>query len=279
VPATTYTEGHTARRGGSTASIVLWHFPISHFNEKVRWALDWKRIAHARRVLSLGYLPRALWATGRPTLPILFLDGQAIGDSTRIIEALETFQPQPPLYPQEESERRRAVELEDFFDEKLGHPVRTAILGSNFAADPDVVVGAVSTGMGRGSQRAMRAAFSLFGRYYKFRHKIDAASIAAAPRQVVAGLDRIAAELQPSGYLCGDRFSVADLTGAALLAPIVMPPEFPYPPPDHVRQAIAAVRESFAGHAALAWAAEMYRRHRGTSAEIVAPNRHRAASP
>ena len=23
---------------------LLWHFPISHFNEKVRWALDWKGI-------------------------------------------------------------------------------------------------------------------------------------------------------------------------------------------------------------------------------------------
>ena len=28
---------------------VLWHFPISHYNEKARWALDWKRIPHVRR--------------------------------------------------------------------------------------------------------------------------------------------------------------------------------------------------------------------------------------
>ena len=25
---------------------ILWHFPISHFDEKVRWALDFKRIPH-----------------------------------------------------------------------------------------------------------------------------------------------------------------------------------------------------------------------------------------
>ena len=34
---------------------VLWHFRISHFNEKARWALDWKRVPHVRRaVLPVG---------------------------------------------------------------------------------------------------------------------------------------------------------------------------------------------------------------------------------
>lgn len=256
--------------GGVTAKIVLWHFPISHYNEKARWALDWKRLPHVRRVLSFGYLPRALWATGRGTLPILFIDGQAIGDSTRIIEALEALQADPPLYPRDAAARRRALELEDFFDEQVGHAVRTAVLGRNFASDPDAVVGALSTGMGARAQRAMRLAFSVFGPFYKRRHKIHATSIEAAPRMVRAGLDRIAAELQPSGYLVGDQFSVADLTAAALLAPIVMPPEFPYPPPEPARQAIAEVRESFGRHAALDWVAEIYRRHRGSSAEIRA---------
>src|SRR2546421_3409709 len=74
---------------------VLWHFPVSHFNEKVRWALDFKRIPHVRKALFLDYLPRALWATGHPTLPILVVDGKAIGDSTRILEALEEWKPDP----------------------------------------------------------------------------------------------------------------------------------------------------------------------------------------
>ena len=79
---------------------LLWHFPISHFNEKARWALDWKGIPHVRRTLGPDYLPRVWWATRRGTLPVLWLDGKAIGDSTRIIEALEQRWPEPPLYPQ-----------------------------------------------------------------------------------------------------------------------------------------------------------------------------------
>src|SRR2546428_8494738 len=65
---------------------------------------------------SSGYLPRTLWATGQPSLPVLVLDGKAIADSTRIIEALERLQPEPPLHPADEGERQRA--LEDFFDEE-----------------------------------------------------------------------------------------------------------------------------------------------------------------
>ncbi len=253
------------------ANVVLWHFPISHFNEKARWALDWKRIPHLRRVLFVDYLPRALWATGRGTLPILFLEGKAIGDSTRIIEALERFQPDPPLYPSEEPARRRALSLEDFFDEELGHPIRTAALGPSFAHDPDAVIGLLTTGMQDRAWRSMRVIFPAFRAFYKFRHKINAASIAVAPGKVRAALDRIEAELQPSGYLVGDRFSVADLTAAALFSPLVFPPEFPYPPSGPPPKSVLDLRDSLASHPAFQWIAEMYRRHRGTSAEVAAP--------
>ena len=44
---------------GTIPHPIPWHFPVSHFNEKVRWALDDKRIPHVRRALGLGYVPRA----------------------------------------------------------------------------------------------------------------------------------------------------------------------------------------------------------------------------
>jgi glutathione S-transferase len=253
------------------ADVVLWHFPVSHYNEKVRWALDWKRIPHRRRALTVDYLPRALWATGRGTLPILFLDGKAIGDSTRIIEALERFQPAPGLYPADERARRRALDLEDFFDEELGHALRTALLGPIFAGDPDAVVAIIGLGMPERARRMMRGIFPAFRAFYMHRHRIDAATIAAAPRKVEAALDRVAAELQPSGYLVGDGFSVADLTAASLFSPLVQPPEFPYQPTRPPPEALMAFRASFERHRAFQWVLDMYHRHRGTSAEIALP--------
>ena len=75
-----------------------------------------------------SYLLQAWRATGHGTLPILFLDGKPIRDSTAIIAALEQRHPEPALYPKDEAPLRRALELEDYFDEVLGPSVRAAIV-------------------------------------------------------------------------------------------------------------------------------------------------------
>ena len=47
------------------ADPVLWQFKYSHYNEKARWALDFKRIPHRRRSLLPGlHIPPILWMTG-----------------------------------------------------------------------------------------------------------------------------------------------------------------------------------------------------------------------
>src|SRR5919109_5395282 len=76
---------------------VLWQYNFSNLNEKVRWALDYKGVAHVRRSL-LPNGPRAMLFSLRGTLPVLDLDGDRIVDSTRIIEALERRYPEPALY-------------------------------------------------------------------------------------------------------------------------------------------------------------------------------------
>ncbi len=94
---------------------VLWQFRGSHFNEKARWALDWKGIPHVRRSLLPGWhVPRVLSLTRQTKVPVLVRDGgEVVADSTRIIERLEAVQPDPPLYPADPAERRRALELEE----------------------------------------------------------------------------------------------------------------------------------------------------------------------
>jgi len=248
---------------------VLWHFTVSHFNEKVRWALDFKRIPHVRRALFFSYLARTLWATRQPALPVLVLDGKAIADSTRIIEALERLQPEPPLYPADERGRQRALALEDFFDEGLGPALRAVLAHDLFVRDPDLVAEMFTVGMRAGSRRALRAIAPAFRAFYRLRHRIDTASAAAGQAKVVAALDRIEAELGPSGYLVGDRFSVADLTAAALFYPLVQPPEFPQPWPP-VPAWFDGCRATFAARPAFNWVAETYRRPRGASAEVAA---------
>jgi Glutathione S-transferase, N-terminal domain len=70
---------------------VLWQLEVSHYNEKVRWALDYKHVPHIRRSLLPGlHALKAKRLTGdTSTTPVLTLDGRSIGDSTRIIAAIE----------------------------------------------------------------------------------------------------------------------------------------------------------------------------------------------
>jgi hypothetical protein len=52
------------------AKPTLWHIEISHFNEKVRWALAHKGIEHARRAPTPGaHMAVALTPEGAP-LPV-----------------------------------------------------------------------------------------------------------------------------------------------------------------------------------------------------------------
>ncbi len=252
------------------AQAVLWQFRYSHFNEKARWALDYKRFPHVRRSLLPGlHIPRILWMTGQKAVPVLVVEGNTIADSTRIIEALERIQPDPPLYPADPEARQRALRLEDFFDEELGPQLRRALFHA-LLPFTDYATALLATGMSGGTRRLYRALFPGVRAAMRFDMRIDDAGAERGRAAIAAALDRIEQELQPSGYLVGDRFTVADLTAAALLSPLVIPPEFPYPLPGPLPRPLAEYRETLDHRRGFAWVLEMYHRHRGSSAELAA---------
>src|SRR6185436_18080347 len=62
---------------------TLWHISLSHYSEKVRWALDHKQIPHRRRAVVVpgAHMVAAAWLTRDPsnfTFQVLELDGEAI---------------------------------------------------------------------------------------------------------------------------------------------------------------------------------------------------------
>ena len=246
----------------------LWHIPISHFNEKARWALDLKGVEHDRRTPPPGpHMAIALWLTrgAWQTFPVLEIDGTGIGDSTAIIAALERRYPDPPLYPADPAERRRALELEEFFDEELGPYSR--LLAFHFVSrDPDAVEG-ITLGMVPGfvarqpllRRVATRAALS----FVELRYRVSGEEEAEHARvKVLAALDRLERELEAGGgeYLVGDAFSVADLTAASLFGPVVIPPEGPILPDPPA--AYAEFRDPLRERPGYRWVEGIFARHR-----------------
>jgi glutathione S-transferase len=250
---------------------VLWQLEISHYVEKVRWALDYKRIPHIRRSLPPGlHAVEAQRLTGdTSTVPVLTINGRSIGDSTRIIAALEERWPQPPLYPADAAQRRRALELEDFFDEALGPHIRRAFY-HELLPHPQLLVPLFTHGDPRAAQTLLEHFPTLrAGIQQRFAISVEAAKDSRA--KMIAAMDRLERVISPSGYLVGDSFTVADLTAAALLYPVAHPPEFPYQMvavddlPDAWREFLDSLAQRPGGR----WAAEIYRQHRGHSAELM----------
>jgi glutathione S-transferase len=250
---------------------VLWHLEISHYNEKARWALDYKGVAHVRRAVTPGLQElRARRLRAGRTVPIMEMNGRAIGDSTKIIEELERRWPEPALYPPDPEERRRALELEDHFDEQCGRDARRVLFGDNLA-EPETFL-ALFHGAGRRRIGPLEALTPLFCRLVKWRFRIRPETVEKSREKVRAAFDKLEADVGPSGYLVGESFTVADLTAASILAPIVMPPEFPYIKlhPDERTAQSRRFRDSLKDHPGFKWVEDMYARHRGTSAEVAA---------
>jgi glutathione S-transferase len=247
---------------------VLWQYALSNFNEKVRWALDYKGIPHRRRsLLPMG--PRSLWfSRGDSTLPALDLDGERIVDSTQIISTLEERYPDPPLYPADPEERQRALDLEDHFDEHAGADMRR--VGFMEGRDETEVGARLLTldqpaPIGFAFRKAAPAIKPLFWRFVDRRYGFDDAGLERSKEALRAALDRIEAERSSREYLVGESFTVADLTAAALLYSLVWPDEYPYELPDRPPSPFL---DSVAGHPALDWLRGIWRNHRGRSAEV-----------
>jgi glutathione S-transferase len=246
---------------------TLWQLEISHYSEKARWALAHKEVAHRRRSPLPGmHIPIALWLTrgAHNVFPVLELDGRAIGDSTAVIAALEERYPDPPLYPADPAQRRRALALEDFFDEELGPYAR--LLPFHELINEPAMFAEVAAEAVPGPLGKAKGFIGAYARAYtslRFGANSDAAAETARAK-IVAAMDRLDAELAASGgeYLIGDRFGVADLTAASLFYPLVVPAEGPLPPGTPTPPALERFRDGLRDRPGYAWVEEMFRRHR-----------------
>lgn len=251
----------------SSQKPVLWQIDISHYAEKARWALDYKEIDHVRRSALPGtHIPIALFLTRgeHPTVPVLQMDGRAIGDSTAIIAALEAKHLDRPLYPSKPDERSRALELEDWFDENLG-PHTRLLPFYELIQEPELFAEVAAESV-PGPLGKVKPVVGGYARAYtSLRWGANKSDDAERAREaIVAALDRLEAELEKGDgeFLVGDTLTVADVTAASLFYPIVIPPEGPLDPALPRPPALDRFRESLSNRPGWRWIEETFRRHR-----------------
>lgn len=247
---------------------VLWHIPISHYSEKARWALERKQVDYTLRAPAPpAHMGVALWLTrgAQVTFPILDIDGRRAGGSAAIVAILDELRPGDQLIPEEPAERAEALELERFFDEQVGPAAR--LLNWHYASSEEGGLdGFAKRSLPkplRGSELAVRGAAGFASAFVRTRYRVaDPAAADDAERKLDEAFERVEDRLASGGgeFLVGTRFSVADLTAASLLYPLVRPEGAPRGP--EVPAGVERVRERLRVRPAWSWVERMFAEQR-----------------
>jgi len=245
---------------------ILITIPISHYCEKARWALDWAGIAHRERahLQVLHWIPVAR-AGGKKTAPVLVWGDRVFADSAEIVEeASARARPDRALFPDDPAAAAEVRELQRDFDELLG-PEGRRWMYFNLRGRRDIAIAYGCTGVPAWQRWGLPLAYPLAARIIDRYLDITPASAERSEAEVRAVFDRIAERLGDGRpYLCGERFTAADLCFASLSAPLLMPPQYgvPLPQPDELPPPMAAKVREFRAHPAGAHALKMFRLER-----------------
>jgi glutathione S-transferase len=252
--------------------LELFQFRFSHYNEKVRWALDYKGLPHKRTDLLPGpHVSTIRRHTGQTQVPVLRMNDEYVHDSAWIIERLEMiFEDTPRLFPSDEPTRDRAREIARHFDFVVGPASRICAFDA-MLDDTDYIARMFATGQPWLPRTLYRASLPLLkGKIRKVNAMTTPREIAEAQRLVEANMESIVKITFKTGYLAGDSFTIADLTAAALLAPLIDPPHPDMRKESPMPEALARITQKWRDHPAGRWVLQMYERHRpnlGSSAQ------------
>jgi glutathione S-transferase len=240
-------------------SNTLVTIPISHYCEKARWALDRAGVRYRERAhVQVIHRVATLRVGGGKTAPVLVHSAGVLADSADILRWADAQAPTGrTLYP---SDPERAAEvrlLEADFDARLG-PHSRCWLYQQLRGRRDLAIAYGCTGIPAWERATLRLAYPAMITIVARVLHVTPATAVTAEAEVRLVFDTVGERLRDGRhYLCGSEFTAADLTFAALAAPMLMPPGYgvrlPQPEelPTHAAAVVRELREHPAGRHAL----------------------------
>lgn len=243
--------------------LVLYTFEMSHYSEKIRWVLDDARIAYREVAMTPAFhiVPALrMGRRGQTTLPILATPKGAIQDSPRILQWLAYQHAPLPALPAEQADAIRAVERR--FD-AIGKDVARLLYTAGFGRGDAHILDLWTAHATPWQARVIRRGYPLIRWVFRRKLNITPAGAARAQERIGFVVDWLDAQLSTGRrHLVGDRLTAADITAAALLAPLACPTEHPVYGEAAYRQSMAPAIDPWHGRPAMQWVREVYRVHR-----------------
>lgn len=212
-------------------SLVLYQFPISHYCEKARWALDYKGVQYKTKNMLPGQHLKFTRKVARGTsVPILQHNDQYIQGSNKIISYLDEHFSSgnlatKKLTPVNAQDAQAAIEWERYLDEELGVHVRRYVYHTLLKKRQPVINFLTSGGQFWAKPILWFKFPKLVSTMRKYMN-INDETAAKSLTHIEKALQRINDTVEKNTFLVGDHFSRADLTTCALLAPLFTPPQY-----------------------------------------------------
>jgi glutathione S-transferase len=231
---------------------VLITIPLSHYCEKARWALDRVRLPYREE----AHAPLLSRLAGG-TVPVLVHGGIRFADSTAILVHANTIGGGDQLYPRDATLRSEVDALVGLFDTELGpHTRRWAY--SNLLPHAKLLRQVWARGVPRREAILVPAIAPLARFLARKSYNITPESAQRSLERIRGVFRKVDERLADTRqFLVGGRFTAADMTFAALAAPVLFPAECraTHPAlealPAAMREEVLRMRETGAGRFAL----------------------------
>jgi len=251
----------------SQGEVILYQFAVSHYCEKIRWALDFKNINYRAENLLPGFHRSKTRAIAKYTnVPILQHQGRVIQNSSDIINYLDMNFAKNPLTPRDAENQKAALIWEYELDKELGPHVRRfcyQILIDN----PRALINLLSAQGPWYGKLLYRAVYPRVRDTLRQSLQMDQNSKSVSLKVIERYIDRLSQAYEKGPYLVANQFSRADLTAASLFAPLFTPTQYglkwPKSLPYQLQETMAKMRPS------LSWAVHLYEKHRQRDNSIL----------
>lgn len=243
--------------------LVLHRFPLGHFSEKARAALDFKGLEYQLVDHSPGPDQLALYRlSGQRNAPVLVHDGQVFHDATAIALHLDRAYPdrtgRRALLPDDITKRREAFDLSQRIDDVLGRHSPTLALDAAvhdrqlFDAIARVALGldGIALHAARSVALASRAALAM----PPGRRRVEESWSA-----VEALLIELDERLERSAFLLGEAPSLADVTAVGMALYLKFPRSRDLAVPSLAGRGVERLIESPRHRRFFAWRDAFYR--------------------
>lgn len=240
--------------------LTLYQFPISHYCEKARWALEYKNLDYKKVNLLPGlHAKKAKKLASKSALPILVHDKQVINESSQIISYLDQNFPQNNLTPIDVDLRNKALEWEHFADEEIGSDVR-CLCYHTLLDHPDITIPFFTVDGPWYGKLFMQLTYSNLSTKMRKYMQLNDKTAVLINQRLSHAIKKVHTHIKDREFFVGDSFTRADIGVASLLAPLCRPEGFGLEWPNQFPEPLNSTIKEYADK--LDWVTKLYKQYR-----------------